>query len=394
MLAPLAIRLLALGASRVPVASRLALRDLSRYQARSGAALAAISLALGIPVAIVAIAASNENSAGAGNLASSQLIVRAADVDGPFIPEAAKVETLQQGVDALSAALGHTTVIPLDVAKSPDATADPQFGGIPAVTIGERIPDGVRDVSLLYVASPALTKELGVHSADFPADTGVVTSATGDLRILPGSPKASRGLDDIEKLPNAGTLDARYSSLPGALISIEALQNRGWEAVPSGRWLLQSTSPLTSAQLSSARQTAARFGLDIESRDNQEGLANLRLGATAVGVLLALSVLAMTVGLIRSESAGDLRTLTATGASSGARRVITATTSGGLALLGVALGILGAYAALVAGQLKHLAPLPWSDLVLIAVVTPVLAAGIGWLLAGREPAAIARRPIA
>ena len=39
--------------------------------------------------------------------------------------------------------------------------------------------------------------------------------------------------------------------------------------------------------------------------------------ATAAGALLALAILAMTVGLIRSESAGDLRTLTATGATAG-----------------------------------------------------------------------------
>ena len=110
-------------------------------------------------------------------------------------------------------------------------------------------------------------------------------------------------------------------------------------------------------------------------------------------MLLALSVLAMTVGLIRSETSGDLRTLTATGASSFARRAITATTSGGLALLGVGLGIVGAYATLVAGRLKDLTPLPWFDLVVIAVVTPVAAAAIGWLFAGREPTAIARRPI-
>jgi putative ABC transport system permease protein len=394
MLAPLAIRLLAMCASRLPVASRLALRDLSRYQARSGAALAAISLALGIPVAIVAIAASNENDVGAGNLSSSQLIVRGADVDGPFVPEAGNVESLQQGMDALAATLGDATIIPLQVAMSPDATADPQFGGVPAVSIGERIPDGIRDVSLLYVASSELTRALGVDSTDFPVDSGVLTAAAGDLRILSGSPKAERGLDDNDKVANPGTLERRYSSLPGALISVDGLHDHGWQAVSSGRWLVQSTSPLTPAQLSSARRAAAAAGLDIESRDNQEGLAKLRLGATAIGVLLALSVLAMTVGLIRSESAGDLRTLTATGASSLARRAITATTSGGLALLGVGLGILGAYAALIAGKLKHLTPLPLSDLVLIAVVTPVAAAAIGWLFAGREPAAIARRPIA
>ena len=42
--------------------------------------------------------------------------------------------------------------------------------------------------------------------------------------------------------------------------------------------------------------------------------------ATGAGALLALAILAITVGLIRSESAGDLRTLTATGATATIRR--------------------------------------------------------------------------
>jgi putative ABC transport system permease protein len=50
---PLAIRVLTAAGARAPVAVRLALRDLSRHQARSGAALAAISLGLAIPVAIL-----------------------------------------------------------------------------------------------------------------------------------------------------------------------------------------------------------------------------------------------------------------------------------------------------------------------------------------------------
>src|SRR5256885_11306977 len=49
-------------------------------------------------------------------------------------------------------------------------------------------------------------------------------------------------------------------------------------------------------------------------------LAVLGREATAAGILLALGVLAMTVGLIRSETASDLRTLTAAGASSTTRR--------------------------------------------------------------------------
>ena len=47
-------------AGHVPIAPRLALRDLARYQARSGAALAAITLALGIAAAVVVTAAAEE----------------------------------------------------------------------------------------------------------------------------------------------------------------------------------------------------------------------------------------------------------------------------------------------------------------------------------------------
>ena len=70
--------------------------------------------------------------------------------------------------------------------------------------------------------------------------------------------------------------------------------------------------------------------------------------ATAAGALLALAILAMTVGLIRGESAGDLRTLTAAGATSRIRRTLTATTAGALALLGALLGVAGAYVVLAA----------------------------------------------
>ena len=64
LLGPLAIRLFARPAGHTPIAVRLALRDLSRYQARSGAALAAITLALGIAAAVVVVAAAEERKAG------------------------------------------------------------------------------------------------------------------------------------------------------------------------------------------------------------------------------------------------------------------------------------------------------------------------------------------
>ena len=104
----------------------------------------------------------------------------------------------------------------------------------------------------------------------------------------------------------------------------------------------------------------------------------------------------MTVGLIRSESAGDLRTLTAAGATSRIRRTLTAVTAGGLALLGALLGVAGAYvvvAAIYLDDLGYLSRIPVLYLVLMVVGIPWAAIAAGWLLAGREPPAIARPAI-
>jgi putative ABC transport system permease protein len=113
-------------------------------------------------------------------------------------------------------------------------------------------------------------------------------------------------------------------------------------------------------------------------------------------MLLALGILAMTVGLIRGEAAGDLRTLTAAGATGTTRRTLTAATAGALALLGALLGTAGAYLALIAGyhnDLDALSRVPVGHLAVTLVGLPLTAAAAGWLLAGREPPAIARRPL-
>jgi putative ABC transport system permease protein len=121
--------------------------------------------------------------------------------------------------------------------------------------------------------------------------------------------------------------------------------------------------------------------------------ANVKSIATTAGAILALAILAMTVGLIRSESAGDLRTLTATGATPGIRRTLTATTAGALALLGALHAVGGAYAVLTAiylDDLRYLSNVPFLHLALGIVGVPLAAAAAGWLVAGREPPALAR----
>ncbi|HEY2428733.1 MAG TPA: hypothetical protein VGI06_07375, partial [Acidimicrobiales bacterium] len=71
-------------------------------------------------------------------------------------------------------------------------------------------------------------------------------------------------------------------------------------------------------------------------------------------------------------------------------------TSGALALLGALLGTAGAYAALLVWYRSDLSPLgrvPVANLLIIVAGLPLLAAGGGWLLAGREPPGIARQPL-
>jgi putative ABC transport system permease protein len=104
----------------------------------------------------------------------------------------------------------------------------------------------------------------------------------------------------------------------------------------------------------------------------------------------------MTVGLIRTETTNDLRILAAAGADGTIRRNLTGWTAAALGLLGAVLGTAGAYLALVAwhrSELDLLGHPPMANLLVIVLGLPLVAAIGGWLLAGREPAGIARRPV-
>jgi putative ABC transport system permease protein len=269
---------------------------------------------------------------------------------------------------------------------------DPRFPGQPAVTLARRAGDGYNDVGLLYVASPELLAHYGLDLRAAGPATEILTVESGEIHLTgtarePGTPP--------EAVDGALPLTVRYFSIPGSFITLEAVQQRGWQPVRVG-WLVETSAPLTPGQLATARGLAAGGGLLIESRREEQSLAGLRSRAAAAGTLLALAVLAMTVGLIRGEAAGDLRTLAAAGATSTIRRTLTGATAGALALLGAALGIGGAYLGLAAVYLDGLgalSPVPILHLLAIAAGAPLAAAIAGWLLAGNEPPTLARPPL-
>jgi putative ABC transport system permease protein len=418
LLAPLGIRALAAAARRAPVAVRLALRDLARYQARSGAALAAASLAVGIAATIAVTAAAqqaHDHTLTGGNLPTNQLIVWLANPNNqggpglsvapagagtttPAVPNPAVVAQARSTADAIAQALGSNTVVELDSAldltSAVPAGAPPDAGHanlVHPISVQGR-GQGWTQVATPYVATPAVLDLYRIHAGDIAAGSDILSSR----RDLSGIELGTGFKGDFQPVVvQVSALLPNYTSAPNTLITPHAMTAGGYTAEPVG-WLIQANQPIASAQITDARHRAAAAGITIETRTGPDRtLQHLRDYSTLAGMLVALGVLAMTVGLIRSETAQDLRTLTAVGASSATRRTLNAASAGALALLGGILGTVAAYLALIAWHwhdISYLNRPPYADLALLILALPAVAVAGAWLL-GRTPTSIARRPL-
>jgi putative ABC transport system permease protein len=190
------------------------------------------------------------------------------------------------------------------------------------------------------------------------------------------------------------------TSAPNTVITEHAMAEFHIQTTTSD-WLVLGTQPFTAAQISSAELTASTTQLSVESKNDQPSSSAVTGWATIFGIVIALGVLGMSVGLVRSETASDLRTLAATGASSYTRRTLTAVTAGALGFLGALLGVVGGYVGMIGwlrsnslnGGIAALGNIPVADLLLILLGMPAFAAVVGWLFAGREPTAMAHQAI-
>jgi putative ABC transport system permease protein len=411
LLAPLAISMLR-ASSRLPVAIRIALRDLVRYRARSGAALAATTFAVFLAMAICLVASTkfdNPLDWIGPNLSSSQMIVGTQQSPGPGIREQlsnAQVASLGGRVSNLAASL-HAQSVPLEI----DGAGPHQVGA----------PAHQNFSGSVYVATPQLLATYGIKASQIAPGTDILTMRPG-LAGLPhmemiwyichgtcfssqpepgdhGGPPctlsndcvANPAIQTISSLPGG-------TSAPNTVVTEYAVSKYHLQSQTQlYAWLIQAPVPLTAAQINAARQLALAYGVTVETRSNNPDLGEFANGATALGIVIALSVLVMSVGLIRSEAAPDLRTLTATGATATTRRMITAATAAALGLLGAILGMAGAVIAGLAWARSSLSVMfgdvPLTDVLILLIGLPLIAAVAGWLLAGREPPLIARQPI-
>jgi putative ABC transport system permease protein len=410
LVAPTCLALLARAAGRAPIVVRLALRDLARYRARSGAALGAISLSVLIAVIICVLAAARFGNAVdyvGPNLAPNQLVVyphAAATTPGATCVHepggcptltGAQLAAMAAGARGIAASLGSRGIVQLE-------TTDSAL---------QRAVSGRNWYGPVYVATPQLLRAYGITAAQVSPDADILTMRPGlasmtRMQFLYGAPKfgppdsacppssclANPKIQEASALPSG-------TSAPNTVITEHAVRQFRLTTTTAG-WLIPTPDSLTAGQISAAQHAAAAAGLTVETRNSIPTSAEILDVATVFGILLALGILAMSVGLLRSETASDLRMLTATGADSTARRAISAATAGALALIGAVVGIVAGYIAAIgffrASQLDALSSLtsiPVANLLLILVGMPLIAVIGGWLLAGREPSAIGRRPL-
>jgi putative ABC transport system permease protein len=344
------------------------------------------------------------------NLSSSQLVVTAGSSPGQGMMNrltGAQEASLGTRLSNLAASLHAGAAVPLETAAQltdAGASAHSNFTGS------------------VYVATPQLLAMYGIKASQIAPGTDVLTarqglaglggmemiwgsagSCSGTCLGIPAVPGARGGppctlANDCVAHPAIQTVSSLPSGTdaPNTVITEYAVRKYHFQTQLSG-WLIQAPAPLTAAQIRAARHVvlADQAPLEIASGGSQFG--EIAEVGTVVGIVLALGVLAASVGLIRSETAPDLRTLAATGASTGTRRTITAATAAALGLLGAIVGMAFALVACLIWAHASLTALfgdvPVTDILILLVGMPLAAAAGGWLLAGREPPAVARQPI-
>ncbi|HZU78963.1 MAG TPA: FtsX-like permease family protein, partial [Acidimicrobiales bacterium] len=401
--------------ARAPVALRLALRDLARFRTRSGSALAAITLSVLVAGLVCVVGASrygNQLDYVGSNLASNQMLVSTPQgpywstggpgimigpdgqrkvIQTPGLPSASQIAAWQSEAGDIAGGLGARVFVPLEITPA---------------TLTRHAP-GRNFSGAVFVATPALLRALGVPAAAVDPRADVITmrgqlSTMSDMVLELG--QGGPGIPACQCLRNPiiQTVPALPSgtSAPNTLITEHAVQEFHLQTT-TAEWWLQMPTTVTAAQISQARQLAATDGLSVETKSDAPTSTEVLGVATVAGLLLALAILAMTLGLIRSETAGDLRTLTATGASSRTRRAVTAAIAAALGVLGGVVGIACAYLAAVAflrsnangDNLSELAHVPWVNLLVLVEGLPLVAAIVGFVFAGRQPPGVSHQPL-
>ena len=404
LLAPAVVVAIGRTATVLALPGRIAGRDLARHQSRSTAALASIVIVLGIPVAIAVLASSGDarSSGDVPNLPPGIAIAWIPDADGlDVIPADLDTTDAQVALGRIQSILPDAAVAPIEVAIDPEGPLEPDIPFGRAGTVDGVMPivvsrttgaqaDGaiVGNETVVWIANEAMLDAFGLDRTLAP-DASLLSTVDGPAEI-------GRRYDPAVRTAISTTqIDLPTGwRLSDSLLTAEAVREQGWEAITVG-WVLVNPAPIGS-DTRAMLQEAADEDVLIEVERIRATRSSFVAIAALAGSALALGVLAMTVSLIRAESASQTRTLAALGARRTTRRTISAATAGLLALAGATLAIPVGYLALVVAMsdpdTDYPFVVPWVPLCLVVIAVPTIAAAGAWLLDGREPPYLGKTP--
>ncbi len=349
-------------AARLPLASRIALRDTARARSRNGPIVTALLASFAVTVALAAYLASQDATTAARWrpwLLPDQIFMQGEGVAHGG-PEAAR----ELGAIAAGPILGAGSA-DRSVWISPGDSHDPNLG-IQNVTVG----DG--ELLKALGAESATSDLLGgavVLLAEKPTDVARVTVHVMDNQ--------GAEVDSLTLPARVAVIGIGAGDLPGAVLSAETATRLGVSAGSSDRYVIRLGHPVTDADLARAATIAAQYPgtrADASRGPSRPGEA-FRMAMLIASLLFALSVTGLAVALGEAESRPEQRTLLALGAEPRLRRRIAAARAGVIAVLAGALavpaGLLPVWGLLSSRGAPLVVPLP--EVVAALAVLPLLS---------------------
>jgi putative ABC transport system permease protein len=400
-------------AGQLPTIPRLAARDMARNGRRTGAAMAAATMALALPIAVSAVTLSNE----AGQqrtpyMGPDQLSVSLSAPEGHV---ERRVRELLADLRATFPASLVVRLVPARVAAEPlkpgsAGSVDPTVyvqGGTAPTDAGESF---VR-TGTLWIGGPDLLRAFHAEGGIAALDAGKVVSVGPDStdggvahlledrhgeRHLLDLPAVEAGSTRYQSLSNAGEFNYVLSPAAATRAGLIPSMALGQEV----QFVLRAPGTLEHGDIAEVKAVAARhpgaFVVSPEDLGSHGGPVRRMMSLGGAGV--ALAILAVVLALVGAESRRDRAILVAVGAEprirrelAGANGFLTASLAGALA---VPAGLVPAIAYLVSQRIGNPVVVPWSVIGLVLLGVPLVAAAFAAL--GSRPPEAARmlRPLA
>jgi putative ABC transport system permease protein len=394
MCAPAFVGLAGRLAKWAPLSPRLALRDAARHRGRSGPAVAAIMAAIAGSIAVSTYFVSSDATNRAGYQPQARIgqTVLRADT-----PHAAAAPEFQAALASVPSILGATGTLPVPTSDCfTSSRCSSAAVGWPDVASSQPSTVAVGGSALLATLA-GRPDPAGAHALASGSVVALDSSRTGDMATATGAggrPSLQVDGDSRLRLPVYVEGVGRAGSLVGAVISPATARSLGVSVVTTDFLTRTSRTP-SQAQQDKAQAALGSLGATVyvERGYVSSGITAGLLVLLAVSAVVTLGATGITTGLSVAESRPDLTTLSAVGAAPLTRRLVVASQSATVALLGAVLGVLSGLIpawAVVEGRTGMTFALPWQTIGLSIAAIPLLAVLITSAFV-RTPSTLVRR---